>query len=97
MTKEDSRWLQEHLRREANEYLQEMEVTPQERRELRAWVRGGNSAYGNPGYLADENGRELDYITAMRLLTELEAKHALNPYRESTRAELDVEYERNLF
>lgn len=97
MTKEDSRWLKEHLRREANEYLQEREVTPQESRELRAWVRGGNSTYGNPGNLADENGRELDYNTAMRLLTELEAEHALNSYREPTRAELVVERERNLF
>jgi hypothetical protein len=42
-------------------------LTPEERKELRKWVKGGNSPYDNPCLFCDENGRTMDYITAIRI------------------------------
>jgi hypothetical protein len=42
-------------------------MTPEERKELREWVKKDNSVYSNPWHMADEDGRLMDYITAVRI------------------------------
>ena len=42
-------------------------MTPDERKELREWVADGNATICNPWYMAGEDGRPLDYITAVRI------------------------------
>lgn len=60
------------LKRQMREYLQTiLEVTPEELAELKAWVASGNSPYSNPYFIADEQGRELPYIHALRMEQEL--------------------------
>ena len=48
-----------------------MKLTPNERAELNAWLAEGNSENSNPWYMADESGKELDFVSAMRLVTTL--------------------------
>ena len=43
MTQFDLKQLDEYLRREACECLLDMDVTPDERREVLEWVKSGNS------------------------------------------------------
>jgi hypothetical protein len=43
-------------------------MTIRERRELRKWVRSGNSAYCNPWFICDENCREMSFIDAYRIV-----------------------------
>ena len=71
MTQFDLKQLDEYLRREACECLLDMDVTPDERREVLEWVKSGNSVYNNPWYLCDEGGHPMDYITAMRTVPDL--------------------------
>lgn len=71
MTQNDLKQLEEYLRNEANEYLLNADVTPDERREVLEWVKSGNSVYSNPWYLYDESGHSMDYITAMRTVPDL--------------------------
>jgi len=47
------------------------DATEQELAELNAWVRQGNSPYSNPSYIADELGREMPFIHALRAKREL--------------------------
>ena len=54
------------LKNEATKYLKALDVTQEERQEILAWVQDGNSVYDNPWYMAEENGRPMDYITAVR-------------------------------
>ena len=54
------------LQREAAEYMAHMEITQTERQELLDWVHGRRSVYDNPWYMADECGRSMDFISAMR-------------------------------
>jgi len=42
-------------------------ITPDERKGLRKWVKRGNSPYDNPCLLWDEDGRTMDFITAIRI------------------------------
>lgn len=46
-------------------------MTPEERRDLRAWVRKGNSVYDNPWYIYGENGEPMDYLAAAEFDEEL--------------------------
>ena len=71
MTQNDLKQLEEYLRNEADEYLLDADVTPDERREVLEWVKSGNSVYSNPWYLYDESGHSMDYITAMRTVPDL--------------------------
>ena len=48
-----------------------MKLTPNERAELNAWLAEGNSENSNPWYMTDERGKELDFVSAMRLVTTL--------------------------
>lgn len=53
-----------YLRKEMKEYLSTRNATPEEKRELRAWVNKGNSVYDNPWYIYGENGCPMDYLAA---------------------------------
>jgi hypothetical protein len=48
-----------------------MTLTDAERADLCKWVAQGNSLYRNPGRIADESGREMDFVTGMRTLEDL--------------------------
>ncbi len=65
----------EYLRREADEYMKSQDMTPQERRDLLEWLRSGESVYGNPWFLADDQGRLMDFLTAMRENADLCKQH----------------------
>ncbi|MDL2252777.1 hypothetical protein LJC64_04780 [Ruminococcaceae bacterium OttesenSCG-928-A11] len=71
MTQNDVNRLEDYLRHEANKYLLDADVTPDERREVLEWVKSGNSVYCNPWYLYDDGGHSMDYITAMRTVPDL--------------------------
>lgn len=51
-------------------------MTAAEQQELASWVAAGNSPYGNPYILADESGRELDFVAATRLTGNLASELA---------------------
>ena len=55
------------LRREAAEYMNGIVLTQGERQELLDWIKEGNSAYDNPWHMADDNGRLMDFISAIRI------------------------------
>ena len=55
-------------------YLAEKTVTDEEYQELCSWVTSGNSVYANPWYMAGEDGGELDFLTARRVMLELLAE-----------------------
>lgn len=63
----------ELLRREYREYEAKTAMTPNERTALCKWVAQGNSPYANPACIADENGREMDFISRLRALDDLTA------------------------
>jgi hypothetical protein len=46
-------------------------MTPEERKELHAWVSRGRSVYDNPEYLYTENGYPFDFITAIRIAEDM--------------------------
>lgn len=52
-----------------------MKLTPNERKELNAWLAEGNSENCNPWNVTDERGNELDFVSAMRTVAELAAEH----------------------
>ena len=57
-----------YLLRETRNYLVTVPlITEQERNELNAWIKQGNSPYSNPSHIADEQGRELPFIHALRI------------------------------
>jgi hypothetical protein len=43
------------------------DMTPEERDELRKWAADGHSPYDNPCFLYGEDGRIMDFITAIRI------------------------------
>lgn len=59
------------LHRETADYIAEHDMTPLELQDLNTWVHDGHSVYGNPWYIADENGNTINYIAARRLVHEL--------------------------
>lgn len=57
-----------YLRRERRSYLATVpDAAEQELAALAAWVEQGYSPYCNPSHIADEQGRELPFIHAMRV------------------------------
>ncbi len=54
-----------------------MKQTPNERAELNAWLEDGNSENGNPWNITDEQGNELDFVSAMRTVAELASERAV--------------------
>ena len=73
-----------YLRREMQNYLATVpDATEHELAELDAWVRQGNSPYCNPTHIADEQGREMPFVHAMRVeieLAESTASEITKPY-----------------
>jgi len=60
------------LRKELREYEQTIgDLTPDERKELREWIKTGRSVYDNPWYISMGNGWPLDYIKASRTFDEI--------------------------
>ena len=56
-----------YLQREAKNYLATVSApSEQELAALTAWVQQGYSPYSNPSHIADEQGRELPFIHALR-------------------------------
>ncbi|MCQ4841843.1 hypothetical protein [Neglectibacter timonensis] len=62
------------LRDDLIQHLAEKTVTDEEYQELCSWVTSGNSVYANPWYMAGEDGGELDFLTARRVMLELLAE-----------------------
>ncbi len=61
-----------YIRWEIRNYLTTVpHATKQELVELNAWVQQGNSPYSNPFHIADEQGREMPFIHALRTGQEL--------------------------
>jgi len=46
-------------------------ISPEERKSLYEWVAAGNQAICNPYCLCEENGNPMDYITAIRLIEDM--------------------------
>lgn len=73
-----------YLRQEMRSYLAAVpDATEQELAALNVWVRQGNSPYCNPAHVADEQGREMPFIHAMRVekeLAESTASESPKPY-----------------
>jgi hypothetical protein len=63
------------LKREATEYMKSQDMTPQERQDLLAWVKEGESVRSNPWLMCDEQGNPMDYLSAMRAADELRTQH----------------------
>lgn len=64
------------LREEYRAYTKTAAVTAAEQQALASWLAAGHSPYSNPYDLADESGRELDFVTAARLTSELASEMA---------------------
>ena len=60
------------LKKELKEYEKSIiDITPDEQRELREWVKKGRSCYDNPWYISTENGWPVDYIEASRTFNDI--------------------------
>ena len=56
-----------------NAYLKTIgHTTPEERGKLRSWIKKTGTAYGNPCDIYEENGCYMDYISAMRIIREMQ-------------------------
>lgn len=63
---------EEILRKDLICYLAGKTVTDEEYRELCSWIASGNSIHANPWYMAGEDGRELDFLTARQVMMEMQ-------------------------
>ncbi len=52
------------------QYLQEMDATPEEREAVLLWVNEGNDIESNPFYTCNENGSTMDFLSALRIAYE---------------------------
>lgn len=64
------------LREEYRAYTKAAAMTAAEQQELVAWVAAGHSPYSIPFNLANESGRELDFVAATRLAGDLASELA---------------------
>ena len=62
--------VQELLLEQLRKYESSMEMTREEKKELRKWVAAGNSPYENGDYIYGENGWLLDFVRATRFVEE---------------------------
>jgi hypothetical protein len=60
--------LRSYLVQELRLFQMEKKMASGEKAELEDWVKRGYSVYSNPWFIADDNGHELDYIDARRIL-----------------------------
>lgn len=71
---------QELLSEQLKVYENSMQMTKEERKELRKWVAAGNSPYENGDYIYGENGWPLDFVRASRFVEEqIEWFNSLTP------------------
>lgn len=56
---------------EEKQYLSAHELSMEETIELHAWVLAGNSVYSNPWLLSDESGGPESFISASRIIADL--------------------------
>ena len=63
--------LQQILKKDLAAYESSFDLTDEERRSLYEWVSEGNAVCDNPWYMANENGAPMDYVTAMRTVSEI--------------------------
>ena len=64
--------LKSYLQQEMRSYLTTVpDAAKQELAALAAWAEQGYSPYSNPSHIADEQGRELPFIHALRVEQEL--------------------------
>lgn len=56
----------EILTEQLKKYKKEMDITPEELKELNKWVAAGNSPYDNGDYIYAESGWPMDFVNAMR-------------------------------
>ena len=72
--------VQELLLEQLRKYESSMEMTREEKKELRKWVAAGNSPYENGDYIYGENGWLLDFVRATRFVEEqMEWFNSLTP------------------
>lgn len=76
-------WRGEHRRKcwlEMRAYLKDFpDVTAEERKALREWVKSGHSPYENGDYVATESGGPMDFIHARRFLEEEYQEYLKDP------------------
>ena len=63
--------LRQILRNDLAAYESGFDLSDEERCSLYEWVSEGNAACDNPWYMASENGAPMDYVTAMRTVSEI--------------------------
>ena len=66
------------LREEGDAYAETAAMTAAEKQNLTSRVASGNSPYSSPCNLADESGRELDFLAAIRIASELASELAID-------------------
>ena len=78
------------LKEQLKEYEQSVcDMTLDERKELRKWVRKGRSVYDNPWYISTGNGYPMDFVEASRAFDDI----SRNPdYYEEIADHEDYEY-----
>jgi hypothetical protein len=74
--------------RQLKEYESTRRLKADERKLLQEWVNDYNSVYSNPFYMYDDNGKQMDYISAYR--------QCVKEYKITLRKDLK-EYEQSIF
>lgn len=66
--------------RDMRRYLKQFpDVTPDEKKALRSWVRSGHSPYENGWYIATDAGGPMDFINASRFLEDEYQEYLKDP------------------
>lgn len=68
--------MKQYLNQELKACEESAPMTLPERKELREWVKAGNSVHSNPGLWAYENGNEMDFLDALRFEDGLEGSYS---------------------
>ena len=63
--------LQQILRNDLAVYESSFDLSDEEQCSLYEWVSEGNAVCDNPWYMANENGTPMDFVTAMRTVSEI--------------------------
>lgn len=72
MSNYSTQQIRQYLNQELKAYEESASMTLPERKELRKWVKSGNSVHSNPGLWAYENGNEMSFLDALRFVDGLE-------------------------
>jgi hypothetical protein len=59
---------------EAAASLKANDMTPEERQDLLAWIKSGESVRDNPWLMNDEDGVPMDYLSAMRVAEDVQTQ-----------------------